>query len=100
MQGIPLDSSKVSLKNCRFTSATNLPSEGSLVLTVSIMTGTGDFEVVEGDSMVVTGTIGLLPDNEVNIRSRRSLHLEESRGLWMNKRDVYKELRLRGYLFG
>lgn len=97
MQGIPLNASRVSLRNCKFLRATSVPSKDSLIFTVSIQLGTGNFEVLEDNSIVATGSIGFLPDSEVNVWSFISPNLMESHGLWMDKKDVYKELRLRGY---
>lgn len=99
MRGVPLEASRVSLKNCRLIRATSIPSKGSLIFAVSILTGTGDFEVAEGNSTVATGTIGFLLDHEDKIRSLKSPDLVGSQDLWMNKKDLYKELRLRGYQY-
>lgn len=64
-----------------------------------VQKGSGNFEVVEGGAPIVTGRI-YVPD-DINKESVNMPPLEESPSdpemLPLGSRDVYKELRLRGY---
>lgn len=97
MNGMPLNVSRVSMENCKFIRATSVPAKGSIILRISIQFGSGNFEVVESNSLLVTGRIGFLEDSEVEICDFMLMGTEESFGFDLNKKDVYKELRLRGY---
>jgi len=63
-----------------------------------VQKGTGNFEVFEGGAAVVSGTVRV-PDNVSN--GRASLEFFEPQTiddlLELSSRDIYKELRLRGY---
>jgi len=63
-----------------------------------VQKGTGNFEVVEGGAAVVSGRVQV-PDNISH--ERASLEFFEPQTsddlLELSSRDIYKELRLRGY---
>ena len=63
-----------------------------------VQKATGNFEVVEGGAAVVSGTVRV-PDNVSH--ERASLEFFEPQTsddlLELSSRDIYKELRLRGY---
>jgi fatty acid synthase len=73
---------------------------GSIEFTVMVQKGSGKFEVAEGSTAVVTGSVQL-PENI----SRETVPLDPPEPLNDDKlfeltsRDIYKELRLRGYNF-
>ena len=117
----------VVFENVRFNRATNIPKEGELswkilaegVATfwgflgnkasvfvtgnidfiVMVQKGSGNFEVVEGGAAIVTGRIYVPED--VNKECVNMPPIEEKNNdpsmLPLSARDVYKELRLRGY---
>ncbi|XP_051154827.1 fatty acid synthase [Leptopilina boulardi] len=86
----------VVFEDVKFLRATTIPKEGSIELTVMIQKGSGRFEVIEGGVAVVTGFIRATQnpaDERINPDLTPKLEMEEE----MQSRDVYKELRLRGY---
>ncbi|XP_018580299.2 fatty acid synthase, partial [Anoplophora glabripennis] len=97
VHGVPLNTSRVSLRNCRFLSTTRIPNKDSLFFRVSILIGTGEFEVIHGTSAVATGTVSFLSGKETEVRNLRLPSSLKSHGLPLKEKDVYKELRLRGY---
>ncbi|KAJ8943746.1 hypothetical protein NQ318_011957 [Aromia moschata] len=87
----------VILENVQFHRATIMPKEGSVKFLINIFEGTGDFELCEGGSVVVSGRISV-PENV----SKEVLNLPkpsppENNLLPLNSGDIYKELGLRGY---
>jgi len=58
----------------------------------------GKFEITEGDSIVVTGTVyeTLNPEQEMVPTDLLSANSEDEN---MTARDIYKELKLRGYQY-
>lgn len=72
---------------------------GSIDFTVMVQKGSGNFEVVEGGAAIVTGRIYVPED--INRESINMPPLEEKPAnpelVPLSSRDVYKELRLRGY---
>jgi len=63
-----------------------------------VQKGTGNFEVFEGGATVVSGTLQIPEDVS---HERASLEFSEAQTsddlLELSSRDIYKELRLRGY---
>lgn len=66
---------------------------GSVELVVSIQK-TGNFEVSEGGTAIVTGR-AYVPQNVA--KEMTSVELKTSEDFPMSTKDIYKELRLRGY---
>lgn len=89
---------RVCFENCRFIRATTVPKKCHFNLKINIQSGNGNFEVLEGDSIVVTGKISILG---VNASTESLPNNSESnfRSLKLKAKDVYKELRLRGYSY-
>ncbi|XP_012251516.2 fatty acid synthase-like [Athalia rosae] len=90
----------VVFEDVRFQRATTLPKEGSVELTLMIHKGSGRFEVFEGGATVVTGLIRAVANPS---QERIDLEVESDEsycdGLNATRKDVYKELRLRGYQY-
>ncbi|XP_050301861.1 fatty acid synthase [Anthonomus grandis grandis] len=88
----------VVMESVQFHRATIMPKEGSVKFLVNIFEGSGDFELCEGGSVVVSGKISVPEDV-----SKQSLNLQkpavrpEKDVLSLTLPDIYKELRLRGY---
>ncbi|XP_046414517.1 fatty acid synthase [Neodiprion fabricii] len=88
----------VVFEDVRFHRATTIPKEGSVELTLMVQKGSGRFEVVEGGTAVVTGLIRAI-SNPSQERVSDEILCEELDELNATGRDVYKELRLRGYQY-
>lgn len=96
---VPISVMQVCFENCKFIRATAVPKKGHFSLNISIQQGSGNFEIIEGDSLVVTGRIYSLGENAKSEDLRRynfSRQLD-SEDFKLKKKDIYKELRLRGY---
>ncbi|CAH1160281.1 unnamed protein product [Phaedon cochleariae] len=94
---VPMNIRDVVFENCKFLRATSVPPKGFISYGVSINRCSGRFEVSEGDYPVVTGRIYALDEN-INSTSvfGEARDIDES-VLEMKTKDIYKELRLRGY---
>ncbi|CAG9770337.1 unnamed protein product [Ceutorhynchus assimilis] len=94
-----LSNFKVVFENCRFLRACTLskPSSGNcLELHVMIQRQSGNFEITEGEVPVVTGRIRM-DDNQDHILPS-SIIMNNFKDIEvLSSRDIYKELRLRGY---
>ncbi|KAK2587686.1 hypothetical protein KPH14_003803 [Odynerus spinipes] len=88
----------VILENVHFHRATIIPKEGMVKFLINIFMGSGEFEICESGSVAVTGKIRR-PDNI----EKEQLDLppitptKEAGLLDLTTKDIYKELRLRGY---
>ncbi|EDX15252.1 GD17693 [Drosophila simulans] len=84
----------VEFEDIRFIRATSLPVDGKVELTVMIHYGTGNFEITEMGSLVVTGIIRETENPSIpeayNFQSNSKFPM-------IAKKDFYKELKLRGY---
>lgn len=81
--------------------ALTFPSSGSVKFLVTITPVSGQFEVSENDGLVVSGKIYVPnePILEVPVYEKRSIGEDDST-IHLTTRDIYKELRLRGYDYG
>ncbi|CAH0548595.1 unnamed protein product [Brassicogethes aeneus] len=95
--GYELAQNSVIFTNCKFLRAVNCVKEGVVELTVMIQKGTGDFEIAEGGQPVVTGNIQF--DNKVKNEqlTLQTASVDDEKVLPLKTKDIYKELRLRGY---
>ncbi|EFA05248.1 Fatty acid synthase-like Protein [Tribolium castaneum] len=84
-------------ENCKFVRATTMPKAGFITFAVSIQRKSGFFEIVENDSIVMTGRV-LVPDD---IKSYQvdlpELKVSDDPKEYLDEFEVYKELYLRGY---
>lgn len=88
-----LDALAVTFENVRFIRATSiLPSDA--VTLVVVISDSGYFEITDRDSIIVTGTIKEVPDES---KAYRKMPEPVGDDHQMDTKDVYKELRLRGY---
>ncbi|KAJ8919481.1 hypothetical protein NQ315_002102 [Exocentrus adspersus] len=98
MNNLPISVMKVCFQNCKFIRATPVTKRNYFFLNIGIQSASGDFEVTEGDSVVVTGRITFLTNSEAeNLDSHNFSYSDESKGIQLKNKDIYKELRLRGY---
>ncbi|CAI6352158.1 unnamed protein product [Macrosiphum euphorbiae] len=86
----------VVFENVRFQRATNIPKDGNVEFIVMVQKGSGTFEVVESGAPVVTGRL-YIPTDVNNEMIDMPPHPDEPNDTDLNIKDIYKELRLRGY---
>nr|XP_012224527.1 PREDICTED: fatty acid synthase-like [Linepithema humile] len=85
-------------QDIKFIRATYLSNKNSVNLTITIQKKSGKFEVIEGDSVVVTGEVHAVSNTEQEmVPNDLSVDIDEEEH--MTSRDIYKELRLRGYQY-
>ncbi|XP_030748839.1 fatty acid synthase-like [Sitophilus oryzae] len=99
-QRLLLGDMKVVFENCRFIRACSLSTslESALTLHICLHRESGMFEICEGDSTVVTGRIRIATGNEADITQLPlPPGVPNNIAPYMSNKDVYKELRLRGY---
>lgn len=77
--------------------ATIVPQSGIIKFYVGIMTATGEFEIVEGETLVASGRISIVSPMREDLVSLALLEESEDD---LNSDEVYKTLRLRGYDYG
>ncbi|RVE51369.1 hypothetical protein evm_003924 [Chilo suppressalis] len=93
-----LEETPIILEHVQFRQATILNQDTTVRFMISILEGTGDFNVCEGETVLVTGQVRLAehPDKEFLSdqieESVPKLYLQS-----LGEDDVYKRLRLRGY---
>lgn len=90
------EQTRVVLEDVHFLRATIMPRDGPVRFLVSILSGSGNFELSEGGAIVVTGKIREIEEDR---EERLSLTpYKDDRDLPpLVSEDIYKELRLRGY---
>lgn len=64
---------------------------------IIILVGSGKFEVSEGDSVVVNGLIRIISHPEQEKVTTQYISVDDDEEEVMTTKDIYKELRLRGY---
>ena len=96
----------VTFEDIQIHHATIIPRTGTVTLKVSISPGTGSFEVCENDSLVVSGRI-IRPTEEtmeagslLEVPIDLEVTSDEDGAIRLNRNDIYKQLRLRGYDYG
>ncbi|KAJ8946541.1 hypothetical protein NQ318_004677, partial [Aromia moschata] len=98
IKGVSVKFMNVVFENCKFIRATAMAKKGYLQFNITVQKGTGNFEVVEGDSPVVTGRIYEIEEEQQSENISYDLpDIPKSEALPLTSKDIYKELRLRGY---
>lgn len=100
MRGTTFDRLPVVMENIVFHRATILPKDGSVKFGLNFFDGSGKFEICEGGSLAVSGTIKVPEDVAMEELPLDPLPYDKKAGLTLERGDVYKELRLRGYDYG
>lgn len=85
----------VVFENCTFIKSTVLLKDNPTRLTIT-MTQTGLFEITENGSLAVTGKISSPSDSEVLTNDAYQFKVDAD---ILSTKDIYKELRLRGYYY-
>lgn len=96
MQGELYSEMPVVFENVRFQRATNIPKDGNVDFIVMVQKGSGTFEVVESGAPVVTGRLYVPTDINKEMINMPP-HPDEPNDTDLYTKDIYKELRLRGY---
>ncbi|XP_066251999.1 fatty acid synthase-like, partial [Euwallacea similis] len=96
MHEIDIEKQSIVFENCRFLRACQLTrnAKNYLKLTVMLQKRSGLFEITENDVVIMTGTVC---DGNKDIRLNLPQNIEEMNGDSLSLKDIYKELRLRGY---
>nr|QNU13192.1 fatty acid synthase 1 [Locusta migratoria] len=93
-KNLDMSKHKVLFENVRFLRATNVPKTASVVFEVISSAGSHEFEIMEGGSLIVTGKFQLCDAPMLS----DGLELPKpAPGVPMDKKDIYKEMKLRGY---
>ncbi|XP_063535514.1 fatty acid synthase [Cydia strobilella] len=100
VHNLKLEEAPVVLENIQFRRATIVSRDVPLRFLVTLLGGTGEFEVCEGGAVVVTGIARLTEDPASERLPATSLFDPEEKQEdlpTLDTEDIYKELRLRGY---
>ena len=73
---------------------------GQVKFEVSVCAGSGQFEVLESGSLVVSGVVSMPSDPVLQIPVCETTETDSEHLIALTAGDVYKELRLRGYDYG
>ncbi|XP_059050780.1 fatty acid synthase-like [Achroia grisella] len=88
----------VVFEDLRFEQATILLQDTPVRFLITILSGTGEFNVCEGTSVVITGKVRLVDNTSAERVKIEPLPVsEEPELLSLTSDDIYKELRIRGY---
>ncbi|XP_048505788.1 fatty acid synthase-like [Athalia rosae] len=98
MQGEIYTELSVMFEDVRFHRAATVPKTGKVILTIMVHKGSGRFEVNEGGTAIVTGFAQIVSNPAKECIADEMLG-DGHEELGMTSRDVYKELRLRGYQY-
>ena len=88
----------VVFENCKFIRAATVPESGYIKLLVMVQRGTGKFEILEKNSLLVSGRITIcsnLDRHQVSLSS--SGVLADGNLKTLQQDDIYREFHLRGY---
>lgn len=101
MKGQFYDKIPVEFENVTLHRATILPKQGQVKFVIRMMESSGEFSISEGGTVAVTGRIFVPEDPVLNLQhllDDNSVELEDD--LKLIDKDIYKELRVRGYDYG
>ncbi|XP_025155202.1 LOW QUALITY PROTEIN: fatty acid synthase-like [Harpegnathos saltator] len=99
LSGIDHRNIPIVFENVKFIRAIHLSRRDKLDLTIMIQEGGNNFEIIEGENVIVSGVVRV-PDDIVKEKiSVQFLPKNEDDEECMNAADIYKELRLRGYQY-
>lgn len=88
----------VEFENVKFLRATSLNPKSPVRLSIVVHIGSGNFEVNENTTAVISGNVKILQNGEPIKDIGKYITKDES--IYMDSKDFYKELRLRGYHYG
>ncbi|XP_013778686.1 fatty acid synthase-like [Limulus polyphemus] len=99
VKGQTFEQMPVIFENVSFHRATILPKNGVVRLLVNVMEITGEFEICEGGAVAASGRV-YCPDDPVMKMTDTVLPTPKSEDAILSSKDIYTELRLRGYDYG
>lgn len=100
LRGVDFERLPVVFENVRFQRATIMPKEGTVKFSIAIFQGTGDFEICETGAIVVSGNVRVseaIEKDQLKLSPPPIPPTTNDQILPLNTKDIYKELRLRGY---
>lgn len=100
LRGTDFELLPVVFENVRFQRATIMPKEGIVKFSITIFEGTGDFEICEAGTVAVSGRIRVsehIEGDQLKLPPPSIPPVDNKDVLPLDTKDVYKELRLRGY---
>ncbi|XP_063979711.1 fatty acid synthase [Diachasmimorpha longicaudata] len=98
IHGLDFQQTPIIFENVQFHRATIMPKDGTVRFLINIFDGTGDFEICESGSPVVTGKIRQSDNIEKDqLNLQPPTPKDETNLLRLTSKDIYKDLRLRGY---
>lgn len=92
-----IDQLPIMMQRLSFKRSTVLEPNTDIKLYINILSQTGDFEIFESGSLVVTGNIKVLKDK---IKINNKTNEENFDSLILNENDFYKECNLRKLFYG
>ncbi|XP_036143017.1 fatty acid synthase-like [Monomorium pharaonis] len=98
MKGLIFSTVPIIFRDVQFIRATHLTKNNNVILRIAIQKD-GKFEITESDSVVVTGTAYNISNPEQEMTSTDLLLENYDEEKEMTARDIYKELKLRGYQY-
>ena len=98
MEGKLNDELSVVFENIKFERATNITKDGTIPLTIVVQRGCGKFEISEGSTTVVSGVVHVTENPAQEMILAEFLEEIEDDEVLTTK-DIYKELKLRGYQY-
>ena len=88
----------VVFENCKFLRAFTMPKTGYQLLRVKLQRGTGNFEILDNDSLLISGRITrCLHSDQQQVNLSSSAVLEDDKLRILTQEEIYREFHLRGY---
>ncbi|XP_050502321.1 fatty acid synthase isoform X2 [Diabrotica virgifera virgifera] len=94
IEDIPVNLKHIVFEDVKFLRATTVPKTGAVSFKVFLNIISGRFEIVEGGTLIVTGKVYSKDEDDATYCGVDTI-AEHANSL--TRKDVYKELRLRGY---
>ncbi|XP_053308944.1 fatty acid synthase [Spea bombifrons] len=103
--GVPMEQTPVLFEDVTIHRATILPKTGSVQLEVRLMPSSKRFEVSENGNLTAGGKISIMEENTLSdfqnqLTSHQNENYDVTSDFPLSDKDIYKELRLRGYDYG
>ncbi|XP_014477078.1 PREDICTED: fatty acid synthase-like [Dinoponera quadriceps] len=99
LSGIDYRNIPIVFENVKFVRATNVSKRENLNLLLIIQEGSNNFEIIEGDNVIVSGFARVPNDIACEKLPVQFLSNSDEDNEYMKTADIYKELRLRGYQY-
>lgn len=102
IRGQSIEKTPVEFENVTLHRATIMNNDTAVKFEVQLMESTGEFTISEGGSIVVDGRIFAPESSPLKLQSLLSTidSRKSNDAIELSSKDIYKELRLRGYDYG